>query len=358
MLKHIFEKLTLKFQILKYKMERFDYFSYLPIVAAVVLPSCLIIIVIILNLLQPRISIQPIDKNLEFAAVSEPIFILNTGKIIKIQKTDYQNQGTVFGAKTAPGEYTFSDVKIESSIYYQEQKQDFYPEISPLENQINQFKIKIPKPKQFTPGKYTIKIEITTPKKNYSLEQDFHWGVLALNTDQDVYQPNQKANIAMAVLNDRGHMVCDAKVILKIIDPLQKITTLSTEDNSIIVNPDCHLLNYTKIPDFQTTYEIGEIPGEYKMILQAETPNGTHTITDKFSMEKNPQFLVKREGPTRIYPPAKYQMKIKTESAAAPDAIKEFVPKSFKIYPSDKFTVKTEDEKQVIIWSKNLLKQL
>jgi hypothetical protein len=335
-------------------MQRFDYFTFLPIIAAAILPLTLIIIVIVLNLLQPKITLSPEEAGqLDFTAQSEPTFILNAKKILKITPTGDQG-GQIFGAKTSPGEYVIGENTLKTSIYYQDQKQDFYPEISPFKGQTNQFKVRVPKPKQFTPGKYTIKIEIITYKKEYSLEQDFHWGVLALNTNQDVYQPNQKAEIAMAVLNDNGHMVCDASVSLQIINPKHEIRNLSTEDGSIKVNPDCHLLNYTKTPDFQTTYEIGGIEGEYKMILQAETKNGSHTITDKFSMEKNPQFLVKREGPTRIYPPAKYQMKIKTESAAAPDVIKEFVPKSFKIYPSDKFTIQTEGDKQIIIWHKNL----
>jgi hypothetical protein len=72
--------------------------------------------------------------------------------------------------------------------------------------------IAISKEKLSKPGKYTLVIELDG--KRY--EQDFTWGVLALNTNKATYKKGDKTHFSMAVLDNAGNMVCDAKLFLTI----------------------------------------------------------------------------------------------------------------------------------------------
>ena len=68
---------------------------------------------------------------------------------------------------------------------------------------------------QIRPGLYKVTI---TDAENNSTEQDFTWGVLAMNFDKSEYHPGETGDIAMAALNDNGDMVCDAALELRIMN--------------------------------------------------------------------------------------------------------------------------------------------
>ena len=46
----------------------------------------------------------------------------------------------------------------------------------------------------FTPGKYTLDVEIEKNGQIKNIKQDFTWGVLAINFDQTIYSPNDLLN--------------------------------------------------------------------------------------------------------------------------------------------------------------------
>ncbi len=66
----------------------------------------------------------------------------------------------------------------------------------------------------FRPGKYTLKV--IDSNSGSVQNQDFNWGVLAINFDKSIYNINDRAQIAIAVLDEKGDMVCNADVELKI----------------------------------------------------------------------------------------------------------------------------------------------
>ncbi|MBN2518171.1 MAG: hypothetical protein JXB14_04960, partial [Candidatus Altiarchaeota archaeon] len=112
---------------------------------------------------------------------------------------------------------------IETSLYYNGQPTDIKSEIT--EEQPGKFSIRIPNPRGKRAGLYTLKLSWTSDGETRVYEQDFTWGVLAINTDKSVYLPREKASIGMAVLDDLGHMVCDAELVLTIQEPGGTITT-------------------------------------------------------------------------------------------------------------------------------------
>lgn len=188
-------------------------------------------------------------------------------------------------------------------------------------------------PPYFKPGKYTIKV--TSGGQTY--EQDFLWGVLAINTNKSIYLPGETAKLAIAVLDEMGEMVCDARVTLKITDPSQTETILSTDAGNIKVNEQCQKKEVTITPDYESEYKIEEGIGNYQMSLAAETKNGSYSITDAFEVRKSVPFDVERKTATRIFPPNPYPVDLEIRANQDFDGvIAELVPGSFAIDPSSR----------------------
>lgn len=343
----LIEKIIFYLKILKYKVERFDYYSYLPIIAAVTLPLFLIAIVIVLNVIQPKLSLTPKESSgLDFAASSEPIFTFDASKVIKNSSVQKDGQ-SVLGIKNGESVLEISGKKIVAKLIYKNKVSAIEPVISPTSEAGAKFEIKIPKTHSFMPGQYTLEVSVDSE----IIKQDFTWGVLAINTDQDVYLPNSEAFLSMAVLDDEGKMVCDADLTLKIKDPALQITTKSIKGGDIIVNPECNQHSYSEKADYEATYKIVG-SGEYKMELTAKTEDGTRTLKNSFYVEENPEFIIKRISATRIYPPDEYEMAfevISKDNFSGP--IKEVVPKSFIINPQRGLIVENQDEVKILNWN-------
>jgi hypothetical protein len=189
------------------------------------------------------------------------------------------------------------------------------------------------------PGAYTIRlVEIAENGQDQKtlIEQDFTWGVLAINPNKSIYKTGETAKFAMAVLDERGEMVCDADVKLIIKNEKLKIEdSLSTDDGGIKVNQDvCSVKEYTLIPDYEAVYKL-TTAGTYELELTAQTQNGKYTITDKIDVvdpELAEGFDIERITATRIYPLVNYPVVI----AITPDVdfsgtVEEKVPSDFVV---------------------------
>ena len=182
----------------------------------------------------------------------------------------------------------------------------------------------------FRPGKYTLRV---SDEFGISSEQDFYWGVLAVNTNKSIYTSGETAKLAFAVLNDTGMMVCDADLSLSITAPNGEEHTLSTRDGTIAVNQECFKHGYTEKPDYEAAYDVGGV-GVYQMNLTAETTAGTYSIADRFEVRDSVPFDVERITATRIYPIEKYPVKLAiTFNEDFSGEIREVVPESFEVVP-------------------------
>ncbi len=169
-----------------------------------------------------------------------------------------------------------------------------------------EFGIEISRMRSFRPGIYRVRMVFEEEGETFEEEEDFLWGVLAINTHKSIYPENEEAFIGIAVLDNEGHMVCDADVMLEITDPQGITTTLTTSDGTIKISPECKIYGVTNLPDYYAYYTVNT-EGNYTMNLTAVTRNGIRTMTDAFLVKEQVDFDVERAGPTRIYPPAKYQ---------------------------------------------------
>ncbi len=219
---------------------------------------------------------------------------------------------------------------------------------------VNGTSIQILPPKNFKPGKYTLKL---TDSSGNVTTQDFTWGVLAINTNKSIYLssealakeglPPETANLAMAVLDDKGAMVCDALLRLEIKAPDGQATILSTDNGLIKVNPECQVHDYTEKPDYQASYQTSTA-GTYNMTLTASIANGVRTITDSFQVQNSVLFDVERQTGTRIFPPATYPVNFNIKANQDfKGQIIEYVPNSFTIYSSTNSAAPVFDVKQI-----------
>lgn len=208
--------------------------------------------------------------------------------------------------------------------------------------------------RHFKPGIYELTVTITNPltSETTTLTQNFSWGVLALNANQDVYLPNTEARFDIGVLNDAGLPVCDAELSLVITTPTGTETTLSTIDETIMDTKNCSSRVIGNItPDYFANYTFGEV-GIYTAKLTAQTENGTRVLVQSIPVEQSPFLIISRTSATRLYPfgPAPMTLGIHFMSDFVGE-ITEIVPSSFVISAIDPTaTISTLGENTSITW--------
>ncbi|HJX05963.1 MAG TPA: Ig-like domain-containing protein, partial [Candidatus Nanoarchaeia archaeon] len=253
---------------------------------------------------------------------------------------DFDNNELLLGNPKQKGTWNGPGQKITAELLdNKNEKQEVLPEIEQLAD--GSFIITVPRARAIRPGAYELRVELTTSTETIVEQQGFLWGVLAINIHKSIYLPGEQAFIGMAVLDDSGHMVCDANVTLEIVAPSDNSTILSTSDHTIIVSPQCTFYGVTELPDYYTYYTVGGV-GNYTMRLNAITSEGIRNLTDAFVVQESVEFDVERQGPTRTYPEVPYTMSfvIKANKNYT-GVIKEFVPESFEITPQPGLTATT-----------------
>ncbi len=187
------------------------------------------------------------------------------------------------------------------------------------------FEVSIDK-SNLAPGKYEIRVD---DGSGNTIIQEFTWGVLAVNTNKSIYQPNEVAKLAFAVLDEGGHMACDAQLDLTIEGPQEG--NLSTSKGSIQVNEECQIKGYTETPDFSGQFQVGN-SGVYNMTLTATTKNGEYTIRDSFEVRNEVAFDIERHAPTRIYPLVNYPVRLDIKANQDyQGVVQERLPSEFEI---------------------------
>jgi hypothetical protein len=187
-------------------------------------------------------------------------------------------------------------------------------------------------PQQLDSGRYTLEVTLIDDQGSaQSITQDFLWGVLALNPDQDSYQPGDSGSVSMTVLDESGRTVCDAALELQVRHEDAIVDQLSTTDGSITVNNQCAFYNNRILPDYETELTYSEV-GIYELTLTAVTANGRYTIVDTVTVTDSAPFQIKRTAPTRVFPIYDYTVQITVSARDAfSGTITERIPLSFEL---------------------------
>ncbi|MBI4439127.1 hypothetical protein HY640_04300, partial [Candidatus Woesearchaeota archaeon] len=217
------------------------------------------------------------------------------------------------------------------------------------------YSLKVRKGRQFKPGKFKFNVEFTKDGFYVKQEQDFTWGVLAVNPHKSIYAPGETAFMSMAVLDDYGRMVCDAEVLLSIKDPYGNEQLLAN-GAGVHVSPECNRYGETSLPDYYANYTVGP-EGAYTVNITARTKNGERSLMDSFLVSKKRPFDLVRNAPTRIYPRIKYPVSIGiTANQDFEGEIKEVVPSSFAVLGQSGFWIQDSEEEKILSWQVSLRK--
>lgn len=279
----------------------------------------------------PEISKIPVDTSIPQLSLTGPVTARNTLRtspvVQKLAKQYYRSDENVHIAINNP-QYDSFHVEI---LDPKGNKADVA--VNQVTNTSDQVSFDIAPRVEFHPGKYKL---VLTDNLGKTSEQDFTWGVLAINMDRSVYTPGQTANLAMAVLNEQGNMVCDAILELHITNQSAGIDdTLSTGNGKITINDQCQSHNFSLKPDYEAYYPVDKT-GTYMLALTAKTTNGIYTINDKLVVNDTVPFDVERVSATRIYPPNSYPVQVNiTANQDFSGTITETVPQDFTITASD-----------------------
>jgi len=214
--------------------------------------------------------------------------------------------------------------------------------------------------RQFRPGLYTLSMTVTNPltQEERVLTQDFAWGVLAMNANQDRYETGDRVQLAFGVLDDRGEIICDAALKLVVTAPGGDSFALSTDDQSIAVTGTCGAKKAGLItPDYEAFFTAAEA-GTYELKLAAETGNGAREMSQQLEIKGQPPqpgtaaagdqimgnrqppsvgaaswpIIITRKAATRLWPfaPSPMEVTVKFNEDFA-GTITETVPEGFEI---------------------------
>lgn len=280
----------------------------------------------IINSLQQTASVSQ-QLTFDNHGVETPSAVFKKNIIVnKLIKKDYRVDEEV--SFTIQNASTTSDVEI--------QVVDHEGNAAEIESKViaydNVQLITIKPPKKLRPGKYKV---VVHEQQGTTFEQDFTWGVLALNTNKAVYRPFEKVIFSIAVLDDDGEIVCDADVTLLITQREgRQQEELSTSNGKIHVNSVCGQKEFTLSPDYEAEYIVPN-EGIFDVKVIAKTRNGIYSIQDTFVVKSEAEdFIIERKSATRLYPPLVYPMNITiTANQDFKGKVVEVVPNTFGILP-------------------------
>jgi hypothetical protein len=166
--------------------------------------------------------------------------------------------------------------------------------------------VNIPGSHAFRPGKYRVVVESKKGSKTQKTQTDFTWGVLAANLDKSTYHVGEIANLGLAVLDDKGVTVCNAKIDISITDSRGHTVLLSTANGTVKPSITCKDKNITNLPDYAAAYKVGYL-GTYRVAVTATTKNGIRKANLEFVGTNTADFVSTRTNTaTRIYPADPY----------------------------------------------------
>src|SRR5256712_1393812 len=210
------------------------------------------------------------------------------------------------------------------------------------------FNITLSSTRDARPGVYTVTTTLVKDGKTYTAEDQYAWGLVSLNTQKSIYKPGEVANFIIVVLDNGGHSVCNATIVMNVHDPSSNVTTLTSE-NGITPDPECGLYN----AHYTTKSE-----GNYTIDMTAQNPSGTAAFSTSFSVQNSYSFDIVRTADSKIDPvdnPNLFNVTVDIGSYvnATSVTIQESVPSVFNVKTDA--NVKTVGDTKILTWNKDLI---
>ncbi|GBL41532.1 hypothetical protein EMGBD3_09000 [Nitrosarchaeum sp.] len=196
------------------------------------------------------------------------------------------------------------------------------------------------------PGLYKVKTTLLVNGEEHTVESEFAWGLVSLNTKKSTYKPGETAEFVIVVLDNQGHPIGDATLSMDIINPNSQITHLSS-GNGIVSGAETGL--------YDTKFVTGE-EGVYTVDINAKA-NGIDTnFSTTFSVKSFVEYDIIRTAQSKIDPvtnPNSFDVTIDVKSFVGSGqlTIREYVPSIFDVQTDG--TVKQVGDQKIITWTKD-----
>lgn len=206
-------------------------------------------------------------------------------------------------------------------------------------------------PRSFRPGLY--RLSAALPGSSDPVQQDFAWGVLAVNPDKDRYRTGETADIAFGVLDALGNIVCDASLSLTLRAPDGAVRLFTTEDRSIQLTGTCGKKEAGFIdPDYRASAVLDQM-GTYTYDVVAVTRSGTWTLSGELPVASDAPVIIARKAATRLWPAAPSPMTVSVLfSQDFSGSISDVVPEDFVLsgISAGGSEIKAADAEKRIVW--------
>src|SRR3990172_6906433 len=200
---------------------------------------------------------------------------------------------------------------------------------------------------------------LSTPQiPTFTITTDPGSFLVALNTDSDVYTPHEEVTAGFSVIRGGdGVTLCNATAYATITVPDGRTLDVPNENiaRSKLCGPGPE--NPTHSPDYAFYLE-PQFEGEYAITLFVNVAGNEKQFVTKFFVKNNPELKIKREGPTRIWYEALYNMPI-TISASEnfSGVVREKIPEGFTLERiSDQGKEIAENGEKFIEWELDIKK--
>jgi len=194
------------------------------------------------------------------------------------------------------------------------------------------------------PGVYEVEVVMEEGGKVYTDTFDFQWGILTINPDKTEYLLGETSNISIGALTPNGNTVCKTNLQLYVTDPGGFVEVVDVKESGL-----CDGNNVIDVSDFSALYKTNQI-GEHQFYLERLDDEGDILgfTTDTFLVVESQPVSIQRVGPTRIYPPAVYPMKLTVESRDGFEGVLvEKVPSSFEVFDTSADIIQMSDRQEL-----------
>lgn len=193
------------------------------------------------------------------------------------------------------------------------------------------------------PGLYKIKTIITVDGEQYISENEFAWGLVSLNTQKSIYKPGETADFIIVVLDNEGHPVCDANILMTIQSNNTR-TALST-GNGITPDAECGLYSANYKTSEESTYSVDII---------ATSSNINASFSTTFDVKSNYEFDIIRTAQSKLDPvsnPNSFTVKIAIESFVNTTSlhVQDVIPAIFEV--TTDADIQTVGDQKILTWN-------
>src|SRR3989344_437889 len=210
------------------------------------------------------------------------------------------------------------------------------------------FNLKISPDTNTKPGIYKIISTITVNGEEHTVESQYAWGLVSLNTKKSTYKPGETAEFVIVVLDNQGHPIGDATLSMDITDPNSQITHLSS-NNGITPGDETGL--------YDAEFATGE-EGIYTVDINAKA-NGIDTnFSTTFDVKSFVEYDIIRTAQSKVDPttnPNSFDVMIDIESFVGSDpvTITESISAVLDVVTDGK--VNTFVDRKIITWDRDLV---